>query len=142
MGKRILTRTSNAATNPRMKRMRASMKASLLLRLAKTSSSNRNGADNAIAKGHPSIPPTANQNIPCEVFKPPLQFMNAAIPSIVMYIAKLEGRKAAEAWKIPGLDTIAIKKNKATRWFNVILTTLNIWVWHKAQTKAKTYRMK
>ena len=109
-----------------MKRNMASIRASLLLKLAKTICSNKNGAHNAIEKGHPSIPPMANHSIPCVVFKPPFQFMNAAIPSIVVYIAKLEGRKAAEDMNIPGLDTIASKKKVATRGFRVMLTTLNI----------------
>jgi hypothetical protein len=37
--------------------MIASMNASLLLKLAKISSSSKNGAERAIANGHPSIPP-------------------------------------------------------------------------------------
>jgi hypothetical protein len=91
-------------------------------------SSNRNGADNAIAKGHPTIPPTANQNIPCDVFSPPLQFMKAAMPNIVVYMAKLDGRKEADAWNIPGLNIIAIIKKRAILGFSVLLTTLNITV--------------
>lgn len=100
-----------------------SINASLLLRQANTTSSNKNGADNAMANGHPSIPPSAKQNIPCAVFNPPLQFINCAIPNIVVYMAKLEGRKEADAWNIPGLKTIAIKKNRAIRGFNVLFTT-------------------
>jgi hypothetical protein len=105
--------------------MIASIKASLLLRNANRSSSNKNGADRAMENGHPSIPPTANQKMPCAVFSPPLQFMNAAIPSIVVYMAKLDGRKATDAWNIPGLNIIAIMKNKAMRGLNVLLMTLN-----------------
>lgn len=122
--------------------MIVSISASLLLRVAKTISSNKNGADNAIANGHPSIPPSAKQKIPCAVFNPPLQFMNCAIPNIVIYIAKLEGRKEADAWNIPGLNTIAIMKNRAIRGFNVLFTTRNIMVWQRAQPKARIYRMK
>ena len=80
--------------------------------------------------------------MPRAVFNPPLQFMKAAIPSIVVYIAKLEGRKEAEAWNIPGLNIIAIMKKRAIRGLRVPLMTRNIWVWQRAQTKAKTYRMK
>lgn len=134
----MLTRARSPATIPRRKRRTVSIKASLLLKLAKISSSNRNGADKATANGHPSTPPIANQNIPWAVFSPPFQFMKAAIPNIVVYIAKLEGRKAAEAWNIPGLKTIAMRKNSAIRGFNVVLTTRNICVWHRAQTKART----
>jgi hypothetical protein len=77
--------------------MIASMIASLLLRHANIISSNKKGAESAIAKGHPKIPPKANQNIACDVFNPPLQFMNAAIPNMVVYMVKLDGRNAAEA---------------------------------------------
>jgi hypothetical protein len=69
----------------------------LLLILANIISSNKKGADSAMANGHPSIPPIANHIMACIVFKPPRQFMKAAMPSIVVYIAKLEGRKAADA---------------------------------------------
>ena len=68
--------------------------------------------------------------------------MNAAIPSIVVYIAKLDGKKAAEAWNIPGLNIIAIMKNRAIRGLRVPLMTRNIWVWQSAQTKARMYRIK
>lgn len=95
-----------------------------------------------MAKGQPIKPPTANQNIPWAVFNPPLQFMKAAIPNIVVYIAKLDGRKDAEAWNIPGLKIMDIIKNRATRGFKVLLITLNSTVWHKAQMNAKAYRMK
>jgi hypothetical protein len=122
--------------------MTTSMIASLLLNIAKTISSKRNGADRAMAKGQPIKPPTANQNIPWAVFNPPLQFMKAAIPNIVVYIAKLDGRKDAEAWNIPGLKIMDIIKNRATRGFKVLLITLNSTVWHKAQMNAKAYRMK
>lgn len=56
-----------------------------------------NGRQSAAAKGHPRIPATANQKMPCEVLRPPRQFMNDAAPSMHMYIAKLEGRKAVLA---------------------------------------------
>ena len=87
----------SAATNPRKSLIIASMNASLLLILAKTISSAKKGADKAIENGHPSMPPMANQIMACIVFKPPRQFIKAAIPSMVVYIAKLEGRNAADA---------------------------------------------
>lgn len=132
----------NPAITPRPVRIIVSMNASLLLRLARMISSTRNGKESAIAKGHPSIPPTPNQPMPHAVFSPPLQFMKDDIPNIVQYIAKLEGRKAAEAWNIPGLKIMAKKKKRATRGLSVLLTTRNIMVWHRAQTKARAYRMK
>jgi hypothetical protein len=45
--------------------------------------------------------------------------MNAAIPSIVVYIAKLDGRKEADEMNIPGLNIMAIIKNRAIRGFNM-----------------------
>ena len=108
--------------------MITSMSASLLLKVANMISSKRNGIDSAIANGHPSTPPTANQKMPCAVFRPPLQFINAAIPNIVVYIAKLDGRNAADAWNIPGLNIIEIIKNRATRGFRVLLRTRNVCV--------------
>jgi len=137
-----LTRIISPDTNPLTSRIIVSINASLLLRDAKIISSNKNGADRAIANGHPSIPPRAKQNIPGAVFNPPLQFMNCAIPNIVVYIAKLDGRKEADAWNIPGLNTIAIKKNRAIRGFSVLFTTRKSIVWLMAHPKARTYRMK
>lgn len=77
---------------PLKTRNAASKKRSLSLSTAKRPSSNRNGAQRAAANGQPMTPPTANQNMPCEVFRPPLQSMKAAAPSIAVYMAKLEGR--------------------------------------------------
>jgi hypothetical protein len=112
------------------------MKRSLSLIAAKRPSSNRYGAQSAAAKGHPRIPPRANQAIPCDDFKPPRQFMKAAAPSILIYMAKLEGRNAVLAWKFPGLRTVAARKIIAIREFNVVLMIRHSHVWHKAQRKA------
>ncbi len=71
-------------------------------------------------------PPTANQNMPCDVFKPPFQFMKAAAPSMAMYIAKLEGRYAVLEWKLPGLKTMAMMKKIPMRGLRVPLTALHI----------------
>lgn len=84
-----------------------------------------NGRHKAIEKGHPRTPPKENQNIPWDVLMPPFQFMNAAMPAIAVYIAKLDGRKAADARNIPGLVTIAIMKNRAIRGFSVPFMTRN-----------------
>ena len=51
---------------------------------------------------------------------PSCQSMKAENPSMVVYMAKLEGRYAVEAWYMPGLKTMAIKKNAATRGFIVL----------------------
>ena len=92
-----LTKAKNPATIPRTKRMNISNTASPSLRNAKTISSNKNGADKAIANGHPRSPPSAKQNIPDAVFSPPLQFMNMDIPRNVVYMVKLDGRNEADA---------------------------------------------
>jgi hypothetical protein len=120
----------------------ASMKASLLLILANRISSNKKGADKAIENGHPMIPPMANQIVAWVVFKPPRQFMKAAIPSIVVYIAKLEGRNEADAWNIPGLKTIAMRKNRAILGFKILLMIRKSCVSQIAQRNASAYRIK
>jgi hypothetical protein len=68
--------------------------------------------------------------------------MNIDMPKNVVYMAKLDGRKEADAWNMPGLKIKAIIKNKAIRGFRVLLITRNICIWEIAQTKAKAYRMK
>lgn len=82
---------------PRTNRINASMRESRSLNRTKISSSRRNGAQRAAAKGHPRMPATANQAMPCHVFSPPRQFMKEAAPSMIAYMAKLEGKKAALA---------------------------------------------
>jgi len=118
--------------------MAASKKRSLSLKSAKSPSSKRNGAQRAAANGQPITPPTANQNMPCEDFSPPRQFMKAAAPSIAMYIAKVEGRKAVLALKLPGLVTVAITKKRPIRGFSVVLITRKRRVWQRAQEKPRT----
>ena len=49
--------------------------------------------------------------------------MKAAVPSIVVYIAKLDGRYDAEAWNMPGLKIIAIMKKRAMRGLRILLMT-------------------
>lgn len=112
------------------------------LKMAKKHSSKTKGAHRAIAKGHPNTPPTANQNMPCDVFKPPRQFMNAAVPSMAIYMAKLDGRYAALEWKLPGLKIRAIMKKMPTRGFSAKQMDLHINVWQKAQPSARIYRTK
>lgn len=57
---------------------------------------------------------------------------------MAMYMAKLEGRYAVLAWKLPGLETRARMKKRPIRGFSVRQTTLHISVWQRAQTKAST----
>ena len=65
----------------------------------------------AAAKGQPSTAPAPMAKMPCAVRNlPPRQSMKAAMPSIVVYIAKLEGRYEILAWNIPGAVAIIITK--------------------------------
>lgn len=77
--------------------MKDSKRALESLNIAKTASSSINGAQSAEANGQPSTPAAANQKIPEAVFNPPRQFMNEEAPSITIYMAKLEGKKAVLA---------------------------------------------
>lgn len=82
-------------------------------------SSSKSGRSKAPANGHPTIAPSPNHIIPCAVFCPPLQSKNAASPNMDIYIVKLDGRNAAEAWNIPGLNAITIKNNRPMRGLSV-----------------------
>ena len=75
--------------------------------------------------------------MPCAVLRPPLQLMKAAMPIIVVYIAKLDGRKEVEARNMPGLKIIEMRKNMAILGFRVVLMTRNNAVWETAQKKAR-----
>jgi hypothetical protein len=121
--------------------MKAEKRALASLNRARMPSSSRYGAQSAEAKGHPRMPAMANQNIPSDVLKPPRQFMNAAAPRVTIYMAKLEGRKAVLAWKLPGLMTVAMRKKIPMRLLRVVLVTMNRRVWHMAHPKAKPRRM-
>lgn len=103
------------AITPREKRRMDSSRASLSLKNVNINSSSMKGAHSAEANGHPKTPATANQKMPWEVLKPPRQFMNAAPPTMTAYMAKLEGRYAALAWKFPGVATVASRKRKPMR---------------------------
>lgn len=88
-----------------------------MLRLARKPdiiSSTMNGAHMAMLKGQPSKPPRANQNTPVAIARPRLRSMNAAIPSIAVYMAKVEGRNAVAAWNIPALVMVVIRNNIPT----------------------------
>ena len=95
------------------------------------------GAQRAAAKGQPITPPMAKKNMALEVLRPPFQLMKAAAPSMVMYMAKLEGRKAVLEWKLPGLVTSATMKKRPILGFRAKHTALHISVWLRAQTRAR-----
>jgi hypothetical protein len=91
-----------------MTRTKARKNMSLSLMMARKASSSRKGAHKAMAKGQPKMPATANQKMPQDVFRPPRQSIKAAAPSMAAYMAKLEGRYEALAWKFPGDTARAI----------------------------------
>jgi hypothetical protein len=68
--------------------------------------------------------------------------MKAENPSMVVYMAKLDGRYAGEAWYIPGLETMAMRKYIATRGFIVLDIVAYSLVWHTAQRRARKTRRK
>lgn len=63
--------------------------------------------------------------------------MQAAVPSMQVYMAKLEGRYATLELKLPGLVMVARRKMMPILPFNVDVVTMYMMVWHKAQTIAK-----
>jgi hypothetical protein len=63
--------------------------------------------------------------------------MKAEAPSKHPYIAKLDGRNAVLAWKLPGVMTVAMRKKTPILPLIVELVTWYMMVWHKAQIKAR-----
>ena len=59
---------------------------------ARKASSNIKGTIRTDAKGQPIVLPKPNHMMPCAVFEPNRQSRNAAVPSMEVYIAKLDGR--------------------------------------------------
>lgn len=109
---------------------------------ASKTSSTKKGIIRAPAKGQPSRLPKANQKMPWAVLMPPCQSMKAENPSMVVYMAKLEGRYAGEAWYIPGLNIMTMRKYIATREFMVLDMAEYSRVSHTAHSKASTTRRK
>ena len=142
VGTDILTRRSSPAVTPRRTRMKDSKRALWSLNKARRASSNMNGAQRAEANGQPKTPAAANQKIPQDVLSPPRQFMNEAAPNITMYMAKLEGKNAVLAWKLPGLITVISRKNMPILLLSVELVDMKRMVWHRAQPMAKPYLTK
>ena len=66
--------------------------------------------------------------------------MKAAIPSMVVYIAKLDGRYEMLAWNMPG-DVAMMRSHKiAILGFRVAAMALNNLVSHSAQTPPRMIR--
>jgi hypothetical protein len=67
------------------------------LKVPRNSSPRTKGMHIAILKGQPSNPPRANQNAALAIRRSGLLSINAAIPSMVVYMANVDGRKAVAA---------------------------------------------
>ncbi len=72
--------------------IRCAISLMLPVTLAKTSSSRSKGMTSAAEKGQPIVAPIPNHMSPLWVFNPSSVSMKAAIPIIVVHIAKLEGK--------------------------------------------------
>jgi len=105
-------------------------------------SSPTNGMTSAEANGQPTMPPMPNHIMPEAVLKPPRQSMNDANPSMVQYMAKLEGRYATDAWNIPAAVTEMTKKTMPILGLITREITANSWVSQRAQTRPKKIRKK
>ncbi len=109
---------------------------------ARTASSSRNGTASATEKGQPTTPAMPNHMMPWAVFSPRRQSINAAMPSMPRFIAKLDGRYAVEAWNMPGLSVMHKRNMIATRPLKVALIVRNRRVSQAAQRAASTMRTK
>lgn len=87
------------------------------------------------------IAPRPNHIIPCAVFWPPLQSRKDARPSMEVYMVKLDGKNAADAWNMPGLKATMIRKRRPTLGFNVRQIAEYSLVSQAAQTAARTNRI-
>jgi hypothetical protein len=68
--------------------------------------------------------------------------MNAAIPSIVVYIVKLDGKYDILAWNMPGEVAMMMRNVIAIRGFSVEAIFVKRRVSQKAQTNPRTSRTK
>lgn len=105
-----------------------------------TNSSSKSGIISAPANGQPIIAPSPNHIIPCAVFCPPLQSKKAVNPSIDMYIVKLDGRNAVEAWNMPGLNATIMRNRSPILGLRVRQTAEYNFVSQEAQKTAKAKR--
>lgn len=105
-----------------------------------TNSSSRSGIIRAPAKGQPTMAPNPNHMIPCAVFCPPLQSKKADRPNMDMYMVKLDGRKAVEAWNMPGLNATIIRNRSPILGLRVRQMAEYSLVSQEAHTTAKTNR--
>jgi hypothetical protein len=62
-------------------------------------------------------------------------------PSIDIYIVKLEGRKDAVAWNMPGLKATIMRKNRPILGLSVRQIAAYSLIWQAAQTMARKKRI-
>jgi hypothetical protein len=82
-------------------------------------SSAKRGTIRAPANGHPTIVPSPNHMMPCAALWVFFQSRKAAMPSIDMYMVKVDGRNAVEAWNMPGLNVTISTNNRPMRGLRV-----------------------
>ena len=64
------------------------------------------------------------------------------MPSMIMYMEKLDGKYAAEAWNIPGLDSIMIMNHAPTLGLRLLDIVENRRASQQEHVKANMVRMK
>lgn len=100
------------------------------------------GMIKAPANGQPTIAPRANHMIPCAILGPFFKSKNAASPSIDVYMVKVDGKKAVDAWNMPGLKSMTVRKRRPIRGLiDRQIDEYNL-VWQAAQKNAKNVRIK
>lgn len=109
---------------------------------ATVNSSMMNGIIKAPENGQPMIDPMPNHMIPRAMLALLRQSMKAARPNIDVYIVKLEGNKAVEAWNIPGLKSTGKRKSTPARGFNVLEITEYNLISHNVHINPSTIRTK
>lgn len=122
----MVTKTISERTVPSRNLPRVSAGCPVIL--ATRASSAMKGSTRAAANGQPRVAPIPNHMMPCAVRIPPFQFINAAVPSIVVYMANVEGRYAVDAWNMPGLVTEMMRNMIAILGFIDRETTENSFV--------------
>jgi hypothetical protein len=87
--------------------------------MVRMTSSAKRGTMRAPANGHPTIVPRPKHMMPCAALWAFFQSRKAAKPSIDIYMVKVDGKKAVEAWNMPGLSVIIMTKNRPMRGLRV-----------------------
>jgi hypothetical protein len=104
-------------------------------------SSKRRGRSKAPENGQPRMDPTPNHMMPSATLCFPRLSKNAVRPNMDVYIAKLDGKYAADAWKNPGLTATIIKNRTPIRGLSVREMAEYSRVSHAAQMNASAKRM-